>query len=74
MIRGRRVFGAMVVVAALTAAEGHAAGLRPTEVTDPADSRIERPSRDIVALPGRIRKFVVKLFHEITVPIPAPKP
>ena len=75
--RGRRVFAALVVLVAVVSLEANAAGLRPSEVTDPASSaaaRIERPAREIAYLPGRVRKLVIRLFHELTIPIPAPKP
>jgi hypothetical protein len=71
--RGKRVLATAVVFGALAAADAGAA-VAPREAADAGPVTIQSSAGEKVSLPGRIRKLVLRLYQELTPPIPAPKP
>lgn len=71
--RGKRVFAAVVVFGALAATDAGAA-VAPREAVDASHVTIQSAAPEKVSLPARVRKLVLKLYQELTLPNPAPKP
>lgn len=72
--RGKRALAASVLLFCVIAAEASGAAVRAPSGNEPADgveTRITNRDRDMLS---KVRGFVARIFAELTIPIPAPKP